>query len=279
MHNSLNHIFRVVWNHNLGAWSVAPEIAKGKGKSNNSTRGQTPAARCVPLLLLLGSATTWAELPQGGNISTGQGQLTYQGDNLHVQQHSDKLALDWQSFSVGKDNKVVFNQPDAQSVALNRVLGADVSRIQGAIKANGQVFLLNPNGVLFSPTAQVNTGGLVASTLELSNDDFMAGNFQFEGDSTAAITNQGEINVAEGGTIALIAATLVNEGSLQATSGNVLMGAGRKVTLDMGGPVKLRVDEGALNTLIEQGGAIRADGGRVYLTAGAAGKQIGRAHV
>ncbi|WP_051206318.1 MBG domain-containing protein [Oceanospirillum maris] len=275
MNHSLNHIFRLVWNHSLGAWCVAPEIARGKGKSR--TQGQTSATcrllpLALPLALLLGSTTAWADLPQGGNISAGQGQLTYQGDNLQVQQHSDKLAVDWQSFSIGKDNKVVFNQPDAQSVALNRVLGADVSRIQGAIEANGQVFLLNPNGVLFSPSAQVNTGGLVASTLELSNDDFMAGHFQFAGDSSAAVTNQGAIKASEGGTIALIAATIVNEGSLDATAGNVLLGAGRKVTLDMGGPVKLRVDEGALNTLIEQGGAIRADGGKVLLTARAAGE-------
>jgi len=275
MNHSLNHIFRLVWNHSLGAWCVAPEIARGKGKSR--TQGQTLATcrllpLALPLALLLGSTTAWADLPQGGQISAGDGSLSYQGNQLNVQQHTDKLAIDWQSFSVGKDNKVIFNQPDVQSIALNRVLGADVSRIQGAITANGQVFLLNPNGVLFSPSAQVNTGGLVASTLELSNDDFMAGNFQFEGDSTAAVTNQGAIEASEGGTIALIAATIVNEGSLQAAAGNVLMGAGRKVTLDMGGPVKLRVDEGALNTLIEQGGAIRADGGKVLLTARAAGE-------
>lgn len=273
MNHSLNHVFRLVWNHRLGTWCVASEIARGRGKSKSGTQGHIPAPHQLwPLVLLLGSATAWAELPQGGQISSGDGSLSYQGNQLNVQQNSDRMAVDWQSFSIGKDNKVVFNQPGAESIALNRVQGSDVSRIQGAIKANGQVFLLNPNGVLFSPTAQVNTGGLVASTLELSNDDFMAGNFQFEGDSTAAVTNQGEINVAEGGTIALIAATIVNEGSLTANAGNVLMGAGRKVTLDIGGPVKLRVDEGALNTLIEQGGAIRADGGKVLLTARAAGE-------
>ncbi len=277
MHNSLNRVFRLVWNHRLNIWCVAPETARSKGKTRSSgqtsgaRRGSTPFKQ-LPLALVLGANVAWAELPQGGQISAGDGSLSYHGNQLNVQQNSDRMAVDWQSFSIGKDHKVVFNQPGAESIALNRVLGADVSRIQGAIKANGQVFLLNPNGVLFSPTAQVNTGGLVASTLELSNDDFMAGNFQFEGDSTAAVTNQGEINVAEGGTIALIAATIVNEGSLQATAGNVLMGAGRKVTLDMGGPVKLRVDEGALNTLIEQGGAIRADGGKVLLTARAAGE-------
>ena len=104
MQHSLNHVFRLVWNHRLGTWCAAPEIARGKGKTKNSTQGHPPATRCIPLLLLLGSATAWADLPQGGHISAGQGQLDYQGDNLHVQQHSDKLALDWQSFSVGADN-------------------------------------------------------------------------------------------------------------------------------------------------------------------------------
>ena len=97
------------------------------------------------------------------------------------------MAIDWQSFSIGKGNTVNFVQPSASAVALNRVLGSDVSVIQGALNANGQVFLINPNGVLFSPSAQVNVGSLVASTLSISNADFMAGNYRFEGSSSNAI--------------------------------------------------------------------------------------------
>jgi large exoprotein involved in heme utilization and adhesion len=151
------------------------------------------------------------------------------------------------------------------------VLGADVSTIQGAIRANGQVFLLNPNGVLFTPTAQVNVGGLVASTLNLSDQDFLAGRYVFEGASRNSVVNQGSLN-ANNGTVALVAAKIVNESgaSISADRGQVLLGAGRKVTLDLGGPVRIRVNEGALEALIDQGGAVRADGGLVYLTAKAA---------
>ncbi len=155
------------------------------------------------------------------------------------------------------------------------MLGNDVSVIQGAINANGQVFLINPSGVLFTPTSQVNVGGLVATTLNLSTDNFMAGNYKFEGASSNAIINQGNITASgdngKGGTIALIAARITNEGSLTANAGNVLLGAGNAVTLDLGGPVKLQVTQGAIDALINQGGAIKADGGLVYLTAKAAG--------
>ncbi|EAZ97999.1 filamentous hemagglutinin N-terminal domain-containing protein [Marinobacter sp. ELB17] len=162
-------------------------------------------------------------------------------------------------------------QPSASSIALNRVLGSDVSVIQGALNANGQLFLVNPNGVLFSPTAQVNVGSLVASTLDIRAEDFMNGNYLFSGNSTAGVKNEGLITTANDGSVALIAARIENTGSITAPQGNVLMGAGRTVRLNLGGPVKLEVQEGALNTLIEQGGAVRANGGLVYLTAKAAG--------
>src|SRR5690606_12824525 len=173
-------------------------------------------------------------------------------------------------FSIGKNNSVTFHQPSASAVALNRVLGPDVSVIQGALNANGQVFLVNPNGVLFTPTAQVNVGGLVASALHLSKEDLPAGNYRFEGDSGNPVINRGSINAAHGGTIALIAANIENTGNITAQGGNVLLGAGSKVTLDLGGPVKLEVEEGALDALVKNGGAIRADGGTILLTAKAA---------
>ncbi|MGM0954254.1 MAG: MBG domain-containing protein, partial [Pseudomonadota bacterium] len=97
------------------------------------------------------------------------------------------------------------------------------------------------------------------------------GNFTFEGDSSSAIVNQGNIRTADEGYVALIAAEIINEGSIKAPKGDVLMGAGSRVTLDMGGPIKIEVEQARLDTYIEQGGAIKADGGRVYLTAKAAG--------
>lgn len=225
-------------------------------------------------ILYLGTAQLLfaADLPAGGEITAGSGSISVSGDTLTVTQHSAKLAADWQSFSIGAGHTVNFVQPSSDAAALNRVLGADVSVIQGSLNANGRVFLINPNGVLFTPGAQVNAGALVASTLHLSTEDFMAGKYSFEGNSAASVINRGSIRAEAGGTVALIAAKIVNEGSITAERGSVVMGAGGSVTLDLGGPALLEVNEGALETLIEQGGAIRADGGRIYLTTRAAGE-------
>lgn len=212
-----------------------------------------------------------AELPTGGNIVAGTGSITQNGSTMTVTQDTDKMVANWDSFSIGQGHSVHFQQPSTDSVALNRVLGSDVSVIQGSLTANGKIFLVNPNGVTFTPEAQVNTGSLVASTQAMKTEDFLSGNYTFEGASSNAVINKGNIAVAKGGTVALIAAKILNEGTIEAEGGDVLMGAGNKVTLDLGGPVKLVVEEGALDTLIEQGGAIRAHGGYVYLTAKAAG--------
>ncbi|WP_313056004.1 YDG domain-containing protein [Pseudomonas lopnurensis] len=262
---SLNHAYRLVWSDSQGGFVPVAENARSHRKSN--------AASTVLLCsALLSAPALAADLPTGGVVVGGAGSIGQNGNAMTIQQDSSKLAIDWNSFDIGKGHSVTFNQPGRDAVALNRVLGSDVSVIQGAINANGQVFLVNPNGVLFTPDAQVNVGGLVASTLAISTSDFMAGNYRFAGDSSNAIVNQGNITTAPGGSIALIAAKISNTGSLTATGGNVLLGAGSKVTLDLGGPVKLEVEQAAIDALIEQGGAIRADGGSVYLTAKAAGE-------
>lgn len=232
-----------------------------------ASRFKASAVACACALL---SQAAIAQLPTGGAIVEGAGSISSSGATMTIQQTTDRMTATWQNFSVGQGNTVNFVQPSANAVALNRVLGSDVSLIQGAITANGKVFLVNPNGILFTPTAQVDVGGLVASTLNISTADFMAGNYRFEGASTQAVTNQGSINAAPGGTIALIAARIINDGTLTAQSGNVLLGAGSRVLLDMGGPVRLQVENDTLETLIANGGAIRADGGRVYLTSQAA---------
>ncbi|WP_203564825.1 YDG domain-containing protein, partial [Bordetella pseudohinzii] len=264
---SLNHLYRLVWNDSLGAFIPVAEHANSRRK-----RGRPGAAAVLGAMLLASSAALAADLPTGGRVVAGSGAIGQNGSTMSIDQSSGKLAIDWQSFSIGQGKTVNFNQPGRDAVALNRVLGSDVSVIQGALNANGQVFLVNPNGVLFTPTAQVNVGGLVVSTLNISTSDFLAGNYRFEGASSNAIVNQGNITAAPGGAIALIAAKVSNAGTLVADRGNVLIGAGSRVKLDLGGPVKLEVEAGAPDALIEQGGAVRADGGLVYLTAKAAGE-------
>ncbi|MEY3548063.1 MAG: hypothetical protein RLZZ552_430, partial [Verrucomicrobiota bacterium] len=156
---------------------------------------------------------------------------------------------------------------------LNRVTGSEASVISGALSANGNVFLVNPNGVLFNAGAQVDVGGLVASTLSIRDNDFLAGNYVFEGAGAGIIANHGRLTAVGdggGGVIALLSAQIVNDGVLTADRGQVLLGAGDRITLDLGGLVGLSVERGALQAVIDNGGAIRADGGRVLLTARAA---------
>lgn len=271
--NGLNHYYKIVWNAALNVWQAVAEISRGHGKSKSSKRlaRRAAAGLVAGAFLCISSLSLAADiLPTGGNIVGGSGTISSNGSSMTITQNTASMAADWQSFSIGQGNSVNFVQPSASSVAFNRVLGADVSTIQGALNANGQVFLLNPNGVLFTPSAQVNVGGIVASTLSMSTADFMAGNYTFAGSSSNAIINQGNITAVNGGTIALIAAKIINDGNLTANLGNVLLGAASQVTLDLGGPVKLLVENDVLETLISNGGAIKADGGTVLLTSQAA---------
>ena len=271
--HAMNKVHRIVWSDRRQAWVVTHENASTRGKPSQ-TRQTTVAAALAALLgtmaapaLAAGPPTT--ALPSGGQVVGGAASIATQGPRMDIVQSTARAAIDWQSFNIGASAQVHFNQP-AGGATLNRVLGTDASQIFGKLTSTGQVFLVNPNGVLFAPGAQVNVGGLVASTRGISHADFMAGRLKFEGSSSGSIINQADISTTAGGTVALIAARIVNTGSITTPQGQVLMGAGNRVTLDLGGPVKIEVAQGALEALIEQGGAIRADGGLVYLTAKAA---------
>ncbi len=265
---SLNHVYRLVWSDRLSTWVPVPEGAKARGKRGRAGRLSTIAA--LVMGLSSGAAMAAGGLPTGGQIVQGTGSSAQAGNTLTINQSSAKLATNWQSFSIGAGQTVRFVQPNAQAVALNRVLGSEVSSIQGALQANGQVFLLNPNGVLFSPTARVDVGGLVASTLSMSDADFMTGRLRLQGDSTGTVRNEGQVHVHDGGALALVAAKVINTGSLQADGGKVALASASEVTLDLGGPVLVQVHKGVLDGLVENGGAIQADGGHVLLTARAA---------
>ncbi|WP_321348703.1 MBG domain-containing protein [Halopseudomonas oceani] len=229
-----------------------------------------PTALAVAISLISVSLHA-AELPTGGNIVGGSGSISQDGNSLNVQQNSDKLITNWDSFDIGAGNTVNFYQPGSNSVALNRVIGEDASAIYGNLNANGKVFLVNPNGVLFGEGAAVNVGALVASTLSLSDQDFNDGNYQFQGDgNNAAVINHGSLN-AEQGAVALLGGQVSNHGIIQANQGTVALAAGDKITLDFAGDglLNVTVDEGTLNALVENHQLVRANGGQVIMTANA----------
>ena len=260
----MNRTYALVWNPSLGAWSVADEHARRRGKG---------AGAVLAAILLLPALASAADLPSGGQVTAGQGQIALPADKqMVINQASDKLAIDWQSFDIGAGNKVTFNQPGRDAIALNRVLGADGSKIMGQLDANGRVFIVNPNGVLFGKDAQVNVGGLVASTLDISNRDFEAGNYAFKGNGkNAAVVNNGKITATDGGSVALLGGTVSNNGVIVANQGSVALAAGNAVTLDFAGDglLNVQVDEAVVDALVENHQLIKADGGQVLLTANA----------
>lgn len=269
-HSSLNHIYRLVWSQFHNTWVAVAENVKGRGKSV-SARKLIAAALALTLSTFL---TPLAQAgPTGGQISAGSGSIAQASVNTTITQQSQNLAINWQGFSIAANEAVRFNQPNATAIALNRVLGQNSSQIFGSLSANGQVFVLNPNGVLFGSSAQVNVGGLVASTLSISDVDFMAGKHSFSNGGTAgSVINQGTLTAAQGGYIALLAPEVRNEGVISATLGTALLAAGDKVTLTLnnGSLLSYSIDQGALNALADNNQLIQADGGQVFMSAKAA---------
>ncbi|BAX63003.1 filamentous hemagglutinin N-terminal domain-containing protein [Burkholderia stabilis] len=271
----MNKAYSLVWNEVQGGWCAVGETARRRGKSGG---GKRLLAAGVSLLGLAASSGAYA-LPTGGVIAGGQADIATSADNktMSINQHTDKLITNWQDFSVGGGERVSFRQPTSQSIALNRVIGANGSQIHGQLDANGRVFLVNPNGVMFGAGAQVNVGGLVASTQNLSDADFMAGRYRFAGTSGQSVENAGTIAATDGGSVALLGARVSNTGVIRAQMGRVALGAGNafNVNFDGNGLLNLQVEGGAVDAQAHNGGLLKADGGEVLMTARAAGDLLG----
>ncbi|MBU2288146.1 MAG: filamentous hemagglutinin N-terminal domain-containing protein, partial [Gammaproteobacteria bacterium] len=249
-----------------------------------------PDWRLRPVALALacmgaGPALAQAQLPswnnflvRGGVVSVGT--PTAEGTRLGITQSSQRAIVDWQGFSIGQGNTVTIAQPNVSSVLLNRVTGAEASTIAGSLNANGRVFLVNPNGVLFTGTSSVNVGGLVASALKMSTSDdaFMSGTerIEFAQDPNVVngVTHNGSITAQGlGGTVALVGATVTNNGSIVAQGGTAAMASGETVTVDFAGDglTTFKLTPGAYGT-VANGGLVQADGGRVLLLATSTGE-------
>lgn len=268
----MNRTHRLVWNAARCAWQAVSETAAARGPGaglRRSARRQACRLSAVAALACAGTAALAG--PQGGQVRQGSAGVAQSGTTTTITQTSVQTVIDWLSFSVGAGETVRFVQPNVQSVALNRVLGTEPSQILGQLSANGQVFLLNPNGVLFGTSAKVDVGGLVASTLSLSNEDFVAGRFNLQaiGSNASSVNNAGQITTAEGGYVVLAAPQVHSSGSITTRLGQTVLAAGEHITLQLQGGSLLgyRIERGALQALVEQAGHISADGGTILIEA------------
>ncbi len=269
--SSLNHVFRLIWNQSIGAWVAVAETTRGRGKASSVGSGVASAVLGAASLGLMLLGTPAQAAPAGGQVTAGSGSVSHSGATTTVKQNSAALSLSWQSFNIGKSETVNFVQPTAKSIAVNRILDTNGSQILGRLNANGQVWLINPNGLLFGRGAQVNVGGLVASTLDVSDDSLSGSTHRFAGDSTAGVINQGHISASEGGSVVLLGHHVSNTGTISAQLGTVALAAGNATTLQFEGSrlVNLRVDDNLLDALADNGGLLQADGGQVLMSAGA----------
>src|SRR4051812_14358468 len=228
--------------------------------------------------------------PEGASVVGGAATISGQGGpSVIVNQSTSSAVINWNTFNIRANESVRFNQPSASSVALNRVVGGlGPSEIMGSLTANGRVFIINRDGILFGPGSVVNTAGFLATTNDIKNADFMAGryNFNIPGRPDASIVNKGRITATSGGFAALVAPGVRNSGTITATLGTVALASGNSFTLDMYGDklITLAVGDSIVNKVIDvatgrplkslvsntKNGVICANGGRVELTAAAA---------
>ena len=223
-------------------------------------------------------------VPWGGQVVAGSAAISTSATATTINQASSRAAIDWRSFDVGSNQSVVFQQPGASSVTLNRVTGPDPSAIAGRITANGQLVLVNPSGVVFHAGAQVNAQSVIVSAPGITNQNFMAGRMVFDqpGSPNARIENSGAITVKQAGLAALVAPSVANSGTITARLGHVVLAGAAAHTLDMYGDGLVAIDitkqvtqapmgpgGKPVTALVTNTGTIAADGGTVQLSASA----------
>ncbi len=196
-----------------------------------------------------------------GFVSAGQASAVQAGSKLTVNQASSNAVLNWQSFNISADGTVKFVQPSTTAVALNNIFQSSPSQIFGALSANGRVFLINQNGIIFGPTAQVNVGSLIASTLALDTTDAISGTAsqpqisllqpgidghpaftQSPSGSTGAVSVQpgATLTAPDGGQILLFAPQVTNQGTISTPEGQTMLAAGTEVYLAASTDANLR---------------------------------------
>ena len=196
-------------------------------------------------------------LPQDPTVAAGNASFAQSGKTLSVNQSSNRVVIDWRSFDIGANAQTNFNQPSASAIAVNRVnAGTDPTRIDGGLHANGQVWILTPNGELFGATARVNAAGIVASTANIDTSRFMAGDnrLAFTGKDSGTVANDGHISVGESGLAAFVAPSVRNSGTITARTGKVTLASGTTFTLDLAGDRLVEIGIGSDKAVVDQSG-------------------------
>jgi trimeric autotransporter adhesin len=206
--------------------------------------------------------------PDGAQVISGQAAIQAQGSQLNIT-NSAGAIINWRGFSIGAGETTRFIQPSAASAVLNRVVGPDMSQLLGQLQSNGQIYLINPNGIVVGASARIDTNSFIGSTLDITDADFLAGKLRFlERSGGGSIRNEGLITAGPGGRIALIAPNIENNGIIRAPDGNILLAAGRKLeiaSLDLDG-IRFEIQaptDSVLNLgkLLAENGAVRAFAG------------------
>ncbi|PAW76440.1 MAG: hypothetical protein B9S32_15135 [Verrucomicrobia bacterium Tous-C9LFEB] len=210
--------------------------------------------------------------PTGGDVVGGSAQISGGAGTLVVTSATQRTIINWQDFSIGAGELTKFIQPSANSAVLNRVVGSNLSSIYGTLQSNGSVYLINPNGIVIGPGGVINAQTFIASTQNLSNENFLqGGDLLFSGASNASISNQGTIT-ALGGDIVLIARQVENTGALTADSGTVALAAGTQILLKESGSERVFV-QGGTGSVLNRGliqsvqAELKANGDNMYALA------------
>jgi filamentous hemagglutinin family protein len=220
------------------------------------------------------------------NVAAGNVTVQQNPGITQVNQSSQNAIINWQSFNISTQEKTQFVQPNASSVALNRISpNQGASQIYGQLTANGRIILVNQAGIYFGPGSRVDVGGIIASTSDITNANFLAGKYIFDQASPYAgsVINEGTIRAANYGLVALVGTGVRNDGTIQARSGNIVLASGNKFTFDLYGDqlVNFSVDAPATTAGVDQNGkklsdgvkntgALLADGGTIIMSARAA---------
>jgi filamentous hemagglutinin family protein len=233
-----------------------------------------------PTLISLAVAscfTTGTALPNptGANVIRGTAAIHQAGNLLQIT-NSPNAIINWQSFSIGANEVTRFLQQSPSSAVLNRVTTQNPSEILGSLQSKlldgvttgGRVFLINPNGILFGAGARIDTGGLIASTLRMSDEDFLAGRMRFGDGLGKSVINEGNITTAAGGSVYLVGSAVTNSGIIRSPQGEVVLAAGNSVELVSPGTPNLRVEIAASDNEARNLGQIISDAGRIGIYAG-----------